>query len=47
VLDLLLEVNGDEHFKQIIAALRDAGLRGIQGSPARLATEGARRRHLE
>jgi len=47
VLDLLLEVNGAGHFKQIIAALREAGLRGIHGSHARLATEGARRRHVE
>ena len=47
VLDLLLEVNGNDHFKQIITALREAGLRGIHGSAARLATEGARRRHAD
>ncbi|HEX6032247.1 MAG TPA: threonine ammonia-lyase [Tepidiformaceae bacterium] len=45
VLDLLLEVNGPEHFETIIQALRDEGLRGLPGSAARLATEGARRRH--
>lgn len=45
VLDLLLEVNGPEHFDQLIHALRSEGLRGIPGSTARLATEGARRRH--
>jgi threonine dehydratase len=45
VLDLLLEVNGQEHFNGVIGALRDAGLRGIPGSPARLGTEGARRQH--
>lgn len=47
VLDLLLEVNGADHFRQIITALREVGLRGIHGSPARLATEGARRRHSD
>jgi hypothetical protein len=45
VLDLLLEVNGPEHFETIIQALRDEGLRGLPGRAARLATEGARRRH--
>jgi threonine dehydratase len=45
VLDLLLEVNGPEHFEQVIQALRAEGLRGLPGSAARLATEGARRRH--
>ena len=45
VLDLLLEVNGPTHFEQIVQALRAEGLRGLPGSAARLATEGARRRH--
>jgi threonine dehydratase len=47
VLDLLLEVNGPEHFEQIVQALRARGLRGLPGSTARLATEGARRRHAD
>ncbi|MGE5597654.1 MAG: threonine ammonia-lyase [Hyphomicrobiales bacterium] len=46
VLDLLLEVNGTEHFDEIIHGLRDHGLRGVPGSTARLATEDARRRHF-
>jgi threonine dehydratase len=45
VLELLLEVNGKAHFDDVIAALRESGLRGVPGSHARLATEGARRRH--
>lgn len=45
VLDLLLEVNGADHFEQIIRALRAEGLRGLPGSTARLATPGAQRRH--
>ncbi|MCC6382400.1 MAG: threonine ammonia-lyase [Dehalococcoidia bacterium] len=45
VLDLLLEVNGAEHFDQVIDTLRARGLRGVPGSAARLATEDARRRH--
>ena len=45
VLELLLEVNGAEQFNEIVEALRDRGLRGVPGSPARLATESARRRH--
>lgn len=45
LLDLLLEVHGPEHFERVIQALRDAGLRGSPGTSARLATEGARRRH--
>ncbi|MCE7929680.1 MAG: threonine ammonia-lyase [Chloroflexi bacterium CFX7] len=45
LLDLLLEVHGQEHFEEVIRALREAGLRGTPGTPARLATEGARRRH--
>jgi threonine dehydratase len=45
VLQLLLEVNGPAHFDAIIQLLRDRGLRGVAGSPARLATEDARRRH--
>jgi threonine dehydratase len=44
VLDLLLEINGPAHFDAIIAALRGEGLRGVAGSPARLATESARLR---
>ena len=45
VLELLLEVNGAEQFNDILEALRGRGLRGVPGSPARLATESARRRH--
>lgn len=45
VLELLIEVNGLQHFDEIVQALRDAGLRGIPGSPARLATVDARLRH--
>jgi threonine dehydratase len=45
VLELLLEVNGQAHFEDVIGALRENGLRGVPGSPARLATEGARRLH--
>lgn len=45
VLELLLEVNGAEQFNELLEALRAAGLRGVPGSPARLATESARRRH--
>jgi threonine dehydratase len=45
VLELLLEVNGAEQFNELLEALREAGLRGVPGSPARLATEAARSRH--
>ncbi len=45
VLELLLEVNGAEQFNDLLEALREAGLRGVPGSPARLATEAARSRH--
>jgi threonine dehydratase len=45
VLELLLEVNGQAHFEQIIEALRESGLRGLANSPARLATQDALRRH--
>jgi threonine dehydratase len=45
VLDLLLEINGPEHFDAIVHALRAHGLRGVPGSSARLATEDARSRH--
>lgn len=45
VLELLIEVNGLQHFNEIVQALRDAGLRGVPGSPARLATLDARMRH--
>ena len=45
VMDLLLEVNGQAHFEDVIRCLRDRGLRGAPGIPARLATEGARRLH--
>jgi threonine dehydratase len=45
VLELLLEVNGAEQFNELLEALREAGLRGVPGSPARLATEAARARH--
>ena len=45
VLELLLEVSGMEQFNQLLERLREAGLRGVPGSPARLATEAARRKH--
>lgn len=45
VLDLLLEIHGPAHFDLIVEALRHEGLRGVPGSPARLATESARQRH--
>jgi hypothetical protein len=45
VLEMLLEVSGIEQFNQLLERLRDAGLRGVPGSPARLATEAARRKH--
>lgn len=45
VLELVLEVNGPAQFQEIVEALRAAGLRGVPGSPARLATESARSRH--
>jgi len=45
VLELVLEVNGPAQFTAILEALRAAGLRGVPGSPARLATESARSRH--
>jgi threonine dehydratase len=45
VLDLLLEIHGPAHFDAIVEALRHEGLRGVPGSPARLATESARQRH--
>lgn len=45
VLELLIEVNGLQHSNEIVQALRDAGLRGVPGSPARLVTPDARMRH--
>jgi threonine dehydratase len=45
VLELLIEVNGLQHFNEIVQALRDTGLRGVPGSPARLVTPDARMRH--
>lgn len=45
MLELLLEVNGPSHFNEILEALREAGLRGVPESPARLATLAARSRH--
>jgi len=45
VLELVLEVNGPAQFTEILEALRAAGLRGVPGSLARLATESARSRH--
>ena len=45
VLELVLEVTGPAQFNEIVVALRAAGLRGVPGSPARLATESARSRH--
>jgi len=44
VLELLLEVNGPAQFSEIMEALREAGLRGVPGSSARLVTESAQRR---
>ena len=46
VLDLLMEVNGESHFQEVVQALREKGLRGVPGSSARLATGDARRLHL-
>ncbi|MEX2080661.1 MAG: threonine ammonia-lyase [Dehalococcoidia bacterium] len=45
LLQLLLEVNGPEHFDDVIRHLREQGLRGTPGSRARLAIPGARRLH--
>lgn len=45
VLELLIEVNGLQHFNEIVQALRETGLRGVPGSPARLVTPDARMRH--
>jgi threonine dehydratase len=45
VVDLLLEVNGQQHFEALIRDLRESGLRHVAGSPARLATGPARQRH--
>lgn len=45
MLELLLEVNGAAHFAEVLAALREAGLRGVPGSEARLATVEARSAH--
>ncbi|MFN0148242.1 MAG: pyridoxal-phosphate dependent enzyme [Dehalococcoidia bacterium] len=45
VIDLLLEVNGPSHLDLVITALRSQGLEHVEGSPARLATESAQRRH--
>ena len=45
LLELVLEVNGAEHYDEIIRLLRSKGLRGMPGRAARLATEDARRRH--
>jgi threonine dehydratase len=47
VLELLLEVSGLAQFNEILEALRSAGLRGVPGSVARLATESARYKHRE
>jgi len=45
VLELLIEVNGEPHFEEVIQVLRERGLRGVPGSAARLATADARERH--
>ena len=45
VLDLLLEVNGQPHFEEIVQSLRDQGMRGFPGIGARLSTSDAQRRH--
>jgi threonine dehydratase len=45
VLDLLLEVDGSDHYERIVEALRAHGLKHVRGSPARLSTEAARVRH--
>jgi 2-iminoacetate synthase ThiH len=40
-------VSGLAQFNEILEALRSAGLRGVPGSVARLATESARSKHRE
>ena len=45
VVDLLLEVNGPVHMDLVVRALREHDLQHVEGSPARLATDSARRRH--
>lgn len=45
VLELLIEVNGEAHFRSVVKTLRERGLRGVPGSAARLATIDARSRH--
>jgi threonine dehydratase len=45
LLELVLEVNGAEHFAEIIRLLRTKGLRGVPGSAARLTTQDALQRH--
>ena len=44
LLELVLEVNGTEHFEEIIQRLRDRGLGSVPGNPARLTTQDALRR---
>ena len=44
LLELVLEVNGTEHFEEIIQRLRDHGLGSVPGNPARLTTQDALRR---
>ena len=44
LLELVLEVNGTEHFEDIIQRLRDRGLGSVPGNPARLTTQDALRR---
>ena len=45
LLELVLEVNGAEHFQAIIRLLRNKGLQSVPGSAARLTTLDAMQRH--
>jgi len=45
LIDLLLEVNGPEHFERVREALRGKGLGDITLDPPRMNTAGARRRY--
>lgn len=45
LIDLLLEVNGPEHFERVREALREKGLGDITLDPPRMNTAGARRRY--
>ncbi|MDE2934268.1 MAG: threonine ammonia-lyase [Chloroflexota bacterium] len=45
LIDLLLEVNGPDHFERVREALREKGLGDITLDPPRMNTAGARRRY--